>query len=106
MTGLLYLYVQKAFGILCQEKGMTVKTKATIITSVTLLMGLGFCMMFRVPVGQIILAVVWVCHMVYFLFGVKTIKKEDIEKQYPYVMQLQLEHVEHKNSKKISTYFK
>ena len=43
--------------------------------------------MFRVPVGQIILAVVWVCHMVYFLFGVKTIKKEDIEKQYPYVMQ-------------------
>ncbi|MFQ9440518.1 MAG: hypothetical protein ACLR13_05285 [Acutalibacteraceae bacterium] len=40
------------------------------------LMGLGFCMMFRVPVGQIILAVVWVCHMVYFLFGVKTIKKK------------------------------
>lgn len=63
-------------------------------------MGLGFCMMFRVPVGQIILAVVWVCHMVYFLFGVKTIKKEDIEKQYPYVMQLQLEHVEHKKTAK------
>ena len=83
-----------------KKKGMTVKTKATIITSVTLLMGLGFCMMFRVPVGQIILAVVWVCHMVYFLFGVKTIKKEDIEKQYPYVMQLQLEHVEHKKTAK------
>ena len=64
-----------------KKKGMTVKTKATIITSVTLLMGLGFCMMFCVPVGQIILAVVWVCHMVYFLFGVKTIKKEDIDKQ-------------------------
>lgn len=50
--------------------------------------------------GQIILAVVWICHMVYFLFGVRTIKKEDIEKQYPYVMQLQLEHVEHKKHQK------
>ena len=83
-----------------KKKGMTVKTKATIITSVTLLMGLGFCMMFRVPVGQIILAVVWLCHMVYFLFGVKTIRKEDIEKQYPYVIQLQLEHMEHKKTAK------
>lgn len=27
-------------------------------------------------------------------------KKEDIEKQYPYVMQLQLEHVEHKKHQK------
>lgn len=59
-----------------QKKGMTVRTKATIITSVTLLMGLGFIMMSRVPVGRIILAVVWVCHIIYFVFGVKTIKPD------------------------------
>ena len=29
-----------------------------------------------------------------------SVKKEDIEKQYPYVMQLQLEHVEHKKTAK------
>lgn len=57
-----------------KKKGMTVRTKATILTSVTLLMGLGFFMMSRVPVGRIILAAVWICHLIYFLFGVKTIK--------------------------------
>lgn len=59
-----------------EKKGMTIKTKATIIASVTLLMGLGFMMMSRVPVGRIILAIVWVCHIVYFVFGVKTIGAE------------------------------
>jgi hypothetical protein len=57
-----------------QKRGMTVQTKATILTSVTLLMGIGFAMMSRVPVGRIILAIVWICHVIYFVFGVKTIK--------------------------------
>lgn len=59
-----------------EKKGMTIKTKATIIGSVTLLMGIGFIMMSRVPIGRIILAIVWVCHIVYFVFGVKTIDAE------------------------------
>lgn len=59
-----------------QKKGMTVRTKATIITSVTLLMGVGFFMMSRVPVGRMILAVVWICHILYFVFGVQTIRAE------------------------------
>ena len=42
----------------------------------TLLMGFGFVMMSRVPVARVILAVVWVCHIIYFVFGVKTIKTE------------------------------
>lgn len=62
-----------------QKKGMTVRTKATIIGSVTLIMGFGFLMMSRVPVGRIILAVVWVCHIIYFVFGVKTLKAEQKE---------------------------
>ena len=58
-----------------QKKGMTVRTKATILTSVTALMAVGFILMLRkgIIVPCIILAVVWVCHLVYLLFGVKTI---------------------------------
>ena len=58
-----------------QKKGMTVRTKATILTSVTALMAVGFVLMLRkgIIVPCVILAVVWVCHLVYLLFGVKTI---------------------------------
>lgn len=58
-----------------QKKGMTVRTKATILTSVTALMAVGFVLMLRkgIIVPCVILAVVWVCHLVYSLFGVKTI---------------------------------
>lgn len=58
-----------------QKKGMTVRTKATILTSVTALMAVGFVLMLRkgIIVPCVIFAVVWVCHLVYFLFGVKTI---------------------------------
>ena len=58
-----------------QKKGMTVRTKATILTSVTALMAVGFVLMLRkgIIVPCVILAGVWVCHLVYFLFGVKTI---------------------------------
>lgn len=58
-----------------RKRGMTVRTKATILTSVTALMAVGFILMLRkgIIVPCIILAVVWVCHLVYFLFGVKTI---------------------------------
>lgn len=31
----------------------------------------------KVPVARVILAVVWVCHVVYFVFGVKTISEEE-----------------------------
>ena len=58
-----------------QKKGMTVRTKATLLTSVTALMAVGFVLMLRkgIIVPCVILAVDWVCHLVYFLFGVKTI---------------------------------
>lgn len=58
-----------------EKRGMLMKTKLTILTTVTLLMGFGFIMMSRVPVARVILAVVWVCHVVYFVFGVKTIRE-------------------------------
>ncbi len=56
-------------------KGMTKKTKIRIMVTVTLLMSVGFIMMHAVPVGRIVLAFVWLFHMIYFIFGVKTIGK-------------------------------
>ena len=58
-----------------KKEGMTIRTKCTIIGSVTLLMAIGFIMMSRVPVGRIVLGIVWICHILYFGFGVKTIRE-------------------------------
>ena len=49
------------------------------MVTVTLLMSVGFVMMHAVPVGRIVLACVWVFHLVYFLFGVKTISVQNQE---------------------------
>lgn len=59
-------------------KGMTRRTKLRIMVTVTLLMSVGFIMMDQVPVGRIILACVWVFHILYFTLGVKTLNAEEI----------------------------
>lgn len=68
-----------------QGRGMTWKTKIRIMLIVTLTMSVGFLMMSRVPVGRIILAGVWLFHIFYFCFGIKTLKeepeKEGVEKE-------------------------
>lgn len=61
-------------------KGMTWQTKIRIMLTVTLLMGFGFIMMHEVPIGRMVLAVVWVVHLVYFIFGVKTFSTPEEEK--------------------------
>ena len=60
-----------------KKEGMTVRTKATIMASASLMMGIGFLCMSRVPIGRIVLAVVWVCHIIYFVFMVKTIPESE-----------------------------
>lgn len=63
-------------------KGMTMKTKVRILVTVTLLMSVGMIMMGLkgIVVGCIVLACVWVFHLVYFLFGVRTIPAEEQKK--------------------------
>lgn len=61
-------------------KGMTRKTKVKIMVTVTALMTIGFVMMDQILIGRIVLVCVWAFHILYFVFGVKTIKKENLAK--------------------------
>ena len=58
-------------------QGMTWKTKIKIMITVTVLMTIGFIMMNQVVIGRIVLGAVWVFHILFFVFGVKTIKNTD-----------------------------
>ena len=64
-----------------ERKEMTLRTKLSILTTVTLVMGFGFLMMARkgIWIPCVILAVVWLCHIGYFMFRVKTEKPVDAE---------------------------
>ena len=55
-------------------QGMTRKTKIRIMLTVTVLMTVAFVMMDAVLIGRIVLVCVWLAHVVYFVFGVKTQK--------------------------------
>lgn len=54
-------------------QGMTRKTKIRIMITVTVFMSIGFAAMHAVVVGRIVLTCVWLFHVLYFLFGVKTL---------------------------------
>ena len=55
-------------------QGMTRETKIRIMVTVTILMSIGFVMMHAVMLGRGILTCVWIFHIIYFAFGVKTVK--------------------------------
>lgn len=51
-------------------EGMTRKTKIKIMVSVTLLMSIGFVMMHQVVVGRIVLAVIWLAHILWLYLAI------------------------------------
>lgn len=61
-----------------KRQGMTPATKCRMILTITALMSCGFVIMFLkelyIPCG--ILGGVWVFHIIYFIFGVKTLRLE------------------------------
>ena len=62
-------------------EGMTWKTKIRILCTVTCIMAIAFVMMRNTTVGRVVLAAVWVLHILFFVFGVKTIQKSPVPVQ-------------------------
>lgn len=56
-----------------QTRAMTLKTKLSLMSMASAMMLLGFLMMENVPVGRIVIACVWVFHVYYFVFRIRTI---------------------------------
>ena len=58
-------------------KGMTVKTKTRILITVTLIMAIGLIAMLikGIIIGSIVFVIVWLGHIYYFGFKVKTIEE-------------------------------
>lgn len=65
----LYRNVLEGFA---KKREMTVKAKLMLLGPITLVLGVSFLLMANVPVGRVVVAAVWVAHIVYFGFVVKT----------------------------------
>ncbi len=60
-------------------KGMTKKAKVRIMVTVTALMSIGFVLMGLkgIVTGCVVLLCVWLIHVLYFIFGIKTIPAKE-----------------------------
>ena len=70
---------KKYIGTYIRRKGMTLKAKLILIGTVTAIMLPGFILMDKVPVGRAIMAGVWVGHIFYFGFKVRTISQQEAD---------------------------
>ena len=68
---------KKNFESFVNKKGMTIKTKICTIFFFTITMGLGFFMMRKFIVGRILLFIVWISHIIYFIFYIPVYKEDN-----------------------------
>lgn len=63
---------------LAERRGMTKRAKIRVMATVTILMLIGFALMGMKGIvsGCIVLTAIWLIHLLYFLFGVKTLRAE------------------------------
>lgn len=66
---------KKYFEQFINKKAMTVKTKLTVMISITSLLCISFIIMKNVLMAQIVIAIVWICHIIYFMFRIQTIRE-------------------------------
>ena len=55
-----------------QDRSMTLRSKVTIMCTVTCMMAVGLWFMRHLTVGPIILGIVWIAHVYCFIFVIKT----------------------------------
>ena len=61
-----------------QGQGMTRRTKVRIMMTTTVVMTVGFVMMDQLLAARVLLACVWIFHVLYFGFRVKTIPEPHV----------------------------
>ena len=65
---------QKTVGAYERDKALTLRTKLSILTSVTAIMIIGAYFSRNIPIALIIMSIVWIAHIVALAFIVKTKK--------------------------------
>ncbi len=75
------LYQNNLEGYL-KGRGLTRAAKVRVIATVTLVMGISFYFLKTLPWVRVILALVWLGHMVYFIFFVKERSAMNPQREY------------------------
>ncbi|GCL68580.1 hypothetical protein PAGU1579_03490 [Veillonella tobetsuensis] len=65
---------QKTVGAYERDKALTLRTKLSILTSVTAIMMIGAYFSRNIPIALIIISIVWIAHIIALAFIVKTQK--------------------------------
>ncbi|MDD5934498.1 MAG: YbaN family protein [Clostridiales bacterium] len=64
---------------LVNKRGMTMKAKISVIAMASTMLGIGFLLMSKVPVGRVCITIVWLFHLYFFFVIVKTLPNELIK---------------------------
>ena len=66
---------KKTVGVYERDKALTLRAKLSILTSVTAIMMIGAYFSRNIPIALLIMAIVWIAHIIALVFIVKTKNK-------------------------------